>query len=320
MKLNLSQTQGFTAHRSGWAYCLNSLQTYHSNSGLFVCDFIERQFSWELWTYYHSLNTNKIPYRFPWVGFLHNPHNMPEWFDSFNTPQAIFARPEFQESLQRCRALITLSDYLADWVRSQTDIPVISVKHPTGPAPQWSPYRFLKQDIKHLVQVGYWLRRMESIMEVKVPPGYQKVWLPSNKEKAYEILHYNKLVSRMSTHLRDHLWHSVNVLDHLSNQDFDDLYARSVIFLDLHDASANNAVVEAVARHTPIIVNRHPAVQEYLGADYPLYFTSLGEVYDILKDSNRIIEAHHYLKRMDKPWISGNYFAYDIKQKLENVL
>jgi glycosyltransferase involved in cell wall biosynthesis len=320
MRLNLSQSQGFSNHRSGWSYCLDSLRAYHSDAGIFVCDFIERQFSWELSEYFGYGNRNKLPYTQPWVGFLHNPHNMPEWFDYFNSPQAIFARPVFQKSLEKCRALVVLSDYLADWVRSQTQVPVISVKHPTGHGQPWSPHKFLKQDFRRVVQVGYWLRRLESIAELKVPTGYKKVWLPSNRKKAAELIEYQELRSMRANLERDNVWATVEILDFISNEKFDNLYSDSVVFVDLYDSSANNAVVEAIARSTPIIVNRHPAVIEYLGVDYPLYFDHLDEIYDILRDTELIISAHEYLKSMDKFWINGRYFAYNIKQELERIL
>ena len=50
---------------------------------------------------------------------------------------------------------------------------------------------------------------------------------------------------------------------------YDCLLPENVMAIELFDASANNVVVECIARNTPIIVNRHPAVVEYLTADYP---------------------------------------------------
>ena len=43
------------------------------------------------------------------------------------------------------------------------------------------------------------------------------------------------------------------------------------MILSLVDASANNAVIDCIARATPLLVNPHPAVIEYFGADYPTY-------------------------------------------------
>jgi hypothetical protein len=50
------------------------------------------------------------------------------------------------------------------------------------------------------------------------------------------------------------------------------------MILSLVDASTNNAVIECIARATPLLVNPHPAVIEYFGADYPTYNESIDDV------------------------------------------
>ena len=50
------------------------------------------------------------------------------------------------------------------------------------------------------------------------------------------------------------------------------------------NSSANNTVLECIARNSPIIVTKHPAIKEYLGEDYPLYFNTLDELNKILLD------------------------------------
>ena len=59
---------------------------------------------------------------------------------------------------------------------------------------------------------------------------------------------------------------------------------------------------------------------EYLGEDYPLYFTDIQDAQDKLHDKQKIIKAHEYLKNMDKTFLSGRYFAIDLINKLEQVL
>ena len=41
----------------------------------------------------------------------------------------------------------------------------------------------------------------------------------------------------------------------LSNEDYDILLSENIVFLDLYDSSANNAVIECIARATPLLVN-----------------------------------------------------------------
>ena len=77
MYLNLSKCVTFSNHRSGWAYALQALNPIHSLSGLYFEGFLERSFCWEYYKYINEDNPNKLPYKHPWVGFIHNPHNMP---------------------------------------------------------------------------------------------------------------------------------------------------------------------------------------------------------------------------------------------------
>ena len=77
-------------------------------------------------------------------------------------------------------------------------------------------------------------------------------------------------------------------------------------------ASANNVVLECIARATPILINRHPAVVEYLGLNYPLFYDDPNEIPRLL-DDKKIHEAHHYLKNLQtKPWLQVGNFVTDL--------
>ena len=67
--------------------------------------------------------------------------------------------------------------------------------------------------------------------------------------------------------------------DQISNADYDRLLSENIVFVELHDANANNAIIECIARATPLLINPLPAVVEYLGRDYPLYYSSLEEAH-----------------------------------------
>jgi hypothetical protein len=76
---------------------------------------------------------------------------------------------------------------------------------------------------------------------------------------------------------------------------YDELLAENVVFLDLYDSSANCAIVECLARATPVVVNRLEAVVEYLGEDYPLYFDTLEEAAAKAEDDELVLDAHRSL-------------------------
>ena len=88
---------------------------------------------------------------------------------------------------------------------------------------------------------------------------------------------------------------SAEVIPFLDNEAYDNLLASSVVFIDFYDTSANNAIIECIARRTPALVPRHPAIQEYLGDEYPLYFNDLEDVPILLSDVARVRDAQLYL-------------------------
>jgi hypothetical protein len=104
----------------------------------------------------------------------------------------------------------------------------------------------------------------------------------------------------------------VNYIEYLDNDSYDILMTENIIFINLVDASAVNTVIECIVRSTPIIVNKHPAVVELLGENYPLYFNNEDlyiEINNLLSNDKLIRNAHNYLKRMDKKFFHINTFV-----------
>jgi hypothetical protein len=66
-------------------------------------------------------------------------------------------------------------------------------------------------------------------------------------------------------------------------------------------------VLECIVRKTPIVVNKLPGVVDYLGENYPLYFSELEDVPALLTEE-KLLEAHEYLKTMDCADVEIDYF------------
>ena len=160
---------------------------------------------------------------------------------------------------------------------------------------------------------------MESIVDINAPRHYKRVWLPSNIEYAEEMLGVHKKTLHEFEGQR-YRWSRAEKIERVSNEDYDDWMSCGVVFLDLYDSSANNAIIESIARNTPILVNKIKPVVEYLGKDYPLYFENLDHAAQLLDDKENIYNAHAYLKAMDKEWIRGSCFASKLINKLKEVL
>ena len=117
---------------------------------------------------------------------------------------------------------------------------------------------------------------------------------------------------------------SVEVRERLSNEEYDTLLSQSVLFLHLVDASAVNTIIECIARCVPIIVNRHPAVVEILGDNYPLFYEE-GSIFEINTQVNRLLsmkniyDAHVYLSEINKQKFHIDYFVANFIQTINQI-
>jgi len=100
-----------------------------------------------------------------------------------------------------------------------------------------------------------------------------------------------------------------------SYEEYDDLISKNIIFIDLFDAGANTAIVECIIRNTPIIISKLEGVVDYLGDDYPLYFTNLNEIPDLLT-INKIKQAYYYLLNMKKDDLKIETFISNLYNNL----
>ena len=76
---------------------------------------------------------------------------------------------------------------------------------------------------------------------------------------------------------------SVDIVDAVNNEEYDNLLCSNIVFLHLVDGSAVNTLIECYVRGTPVVVNRHPAAVEVLGSEYRWYYDSLEEVDGVVR-------------------------------------
>jgi hypothetical protein len=317
--IDISKCEGFETHRMGWKYAINSLMHIHTSSGIFLDDFIERSHSWNHHHYY-TKSKREIPYKKKWVGFFHIPPNCPTWYDFCHTPQAIIQRETFQASLKNCLGLFTLTDYLRDFIKDRVDVPVSTVRYPTDLSPEkWTEQKFLSNKEKKIIQLGAFLRESYAIIHLKTE--YHKVWFPGNFEFAK---HYQRIEETTSTDwgyldqkMDAQVW---TPRERVENETYDEYVAKNIAFVKLYDTSANTAIVESIARDAPIVVNRLPGAEEYLGKDYPLFYNDLDEASRLIRDTDKILEGHYYIKNMDKSSLEGGEFCNSVRKKVREWL
>lgn len=313
-------------HRSGWRPALEALYPLHHPSGVRFEHFLDEIFAVEhpragirsgpellaalrQPTWANRLTSEErrvVPIREPWVGFLHNPHGMPPWFYVDHGPEAIFAKAVWRDSLPACVGLFTLSEHEAHWLRAATGKPVSVAYLPSEiPELMFDVDRFLANPDKRIVQIGWWLRRQTAIDRLPIPAGnplgYRKLRLVPEFARGagvqIDAMRAGEFERDGRPDARD--TGDVEAWPHVSNAAYDQLLSANIAFVQLDAANANNAVVECLARATPLLVNRLPAVEEYLGADYPLCYRDLTEAAAWAMDVERLRAAHQYLLACD---------------------
>ncbi|MBI1356684.1 MAG: hypothetical protein GC160_20280 [Acidobacteria bacterium] len=312
-KLIFERRLDYPHQRSGWAYAQRALEPLLTTapSAIVLDGMIERNFSRELTL---ALEQGRIPYTRPWVGFFHVPAEIPEWFDASKSPLRILSLPAWRDSLPHCRGLITLSRRHRDWLRQRLpDIPVLALRHPTETPEQKFDFEAYLRHGQPIVQIGWWLRRLASIHALPLPKERKSLLIPETPDRIPRFLRAveGERLDAGAPPLEQ--WDAA-VLSRLPNPDYDELLHRSVVFLHLRDAVANNAIVECIVRRTPVLVNPLPSVREYLGEDYPLYFETLDEAAAKAADPDRILAAHRHLAAFDPEYLSARTFCRELAE------
>ena len=303
----------FGDHRAGWVYVLHNISNNiisHKNS-IYLDSFIESTFFWEE-------NADNNIHNYPWIGILHNPPNIPNWFEYDNQSfYSLCKKNNFIESLKYCKKIYVLSKYLADWLKNNEVIIKYNIKidyfyHPTeNPNIKFNFEKFINNKEKKILQIGWWLRKMSMIYMIPNNIGYKKYILGCNRFRCRYIIDKEKKF--INTPL-DYSRYNVNILEFINNKKYDDLLSCNIVFIYLYDSSANNIVIECISRNTPILVNKISAIIEYLGEDYPFYYETIEEATHKLLNFELIKKTHEYLKNNKR--INNQI---DIKHFINNI-
>jgi hypothetical protein len=290
----------FGYHRHGWNWVIGELiERFHADSAsLMILSFAEQKLLFQGFNsrYYDLAKPHK-----PWVGIFHLPPNVPLIQSRTHQLRRLLNEPELVEIMATCVATISLSTYLRDFLQGEIlpSCPAFSLLHP---APydvlRFVPELFLNRlrasGRLRLVQLGFWLRKhhlIHQLMEVR-PSQIEALQVGINTPRQKQALLIDTTIHNVNPHS------DVFLTSRLSEKQYDLLLRESVVLLPLYDTSANNSLIECITRCTPILLERHPACEEYLGPDYPLFYESFTELCDWLGEASfvdRILLAHRYL-------------------------
>ena len=295
--LRMPMLRNLRTRDHGWSVATKLLSVLSNPDGVIFDDFVESTF---LWHGHESLSAGIIPYTEPWMGFIHNPPHSPDWPSIRAAGIAnLSSSTTWMGSLQHCLGLYAMTDYLAEWATKQWGIPCEVVRYPAIiPEKKFSIEDFTRQPEKTVASIGFWLRRYSSFDQLRAD-GYRKLRpLPVTREHGAELARIAQYEREERAHAEyaDSAAQTVTACDRLSNDEYDDLLSRSIVFLDLIDASAVITIVECLVRGTPLLVNRIAPVEEYLGSDYPLYFDTLDEAGEKIANLDLIQAAHSHMR------------------------
>ena len=193
----------------------------------------------------------------------------------------------------------------------------------------------VKQEYHTIRKVALKGRNMNNYFPIKNDVLFRDMECKSSEEVISKSCSENKLTNNnWYKHYNEYMkrvCHSVEVMEHLCDEDYDELLSENIVFINLIDASAVNTIIECIVRCTPIIVNRLPAVVEFLGEMYPLYYgDAKGETGDVhlmneqistlLSDTKNIKAANKYLAGMNKNRFTTEYFREELSEIVSRIV
>ena len=294
VKEQMNDTYGY--HRFGWGYVKSKVVDLNNNNGVHLDLFMEKTFLWN----------NDIVYDKPWYGIMHNPQDIPKYLRDIYNIKDIIELDTFKQSKKHCKGILVLSNHLKQNLEKRIDIPIYCIKHPT-------PHHIKNFNVdlycrnKKVVHVGYWLRNYNTFHQLKTSNNKKILLEKTSKEPWLK----ESLIKQKENQIKN-IDHSIEIKQFITNDEYDELMMSSIIFLDLIDTSANNIIVECIQYQTPLLINKHPAIVEYLGEDYPFYYESMEEANQKIDNIELIKKTTKYLKHKDKTDISIGHFLKEL--------
>lgn len=283
--MNFIDSPNWDFQRVGWRYAGNKLkEMFHTGFGLNFYEWADGRFR------------QGVPITSEWGGILHNVISYPkEYCDRDDIKilslQELVHKDFFIESMHYCKVLFTLSQNTACFLR-KNGYNAIAIKHPCRKFSEWKIFS------GKIVTVGQWLRKIDSIL--KLETDFDKIVLKVPWESPYR----NKT--------------NINFVEYQSEREYDRLLSCSLVFLDLYDVAACNAILECIMNNIPILVNRLPGAEEYLGPDYPLFYESIEQASRLINERD-IDNAHKYLANKDKGYLDISSFTSSFGDSINRV-
>lgn len=196
----------------------------------------------------------------------------------------IYTTPVKMHSLSNCKFIICTSEF----VKQQLIILEIPIYVIHSYIPDINS-RFIMEE-HQIVQIGN-SNKISSLYKISTP-SYKKIWLTGDTDmkKSMSLLQQNALD------------HSIVLNKGVEVKYLDDMNMvnKSIVFVDLYENGVIPYILmECMARNTPILINRFPYIEEYLGSAYPLYYTNLDEIKELVNETS-VQKTINYMKCIER--------------------
>lgn len=256
----------------------------------------------------------------PWIGIEHLTKYIPNYYNTSlngwcSTTDQTLTTLKNLDIIKTCKGMLFATEYQMRAIGNKfldENIKTGVVMHPIITDLRVKLFDFnsyRNNSNKLLINLGSYLRNF-AIFEKLPITSHKKLFVFGGKtQNGHETYHYNLFKSDM-------IYNEVSdvrteISPALSYEELNDLLYNNIIFINLYDASANNSILDAIERNTPIIVNRIPPCEEYLGEHYPLFYDHPEECVSLLTEEN-LLKAHVYLTHMNKSKFSLSRFISSI--------
>lgn len=284
-------------HFNGWVSIIESLSRVFTRKDFVLHPFLDR----DTLFFFDNLKVLKGK---PWVGIVHFPtHGAPLLHPEVNSINVV-KKINASEYKDNCSGLIVLTNKAKETLSQFTDIPIHRLWHPkfVGKNSFDITSYFRNPIIRHPGKAyrdfyPYFQFQTELKKEIYIEP--ENKWLIDNSLELSGSL-INDSVSIKTTFLK-----AKKYIKNLTT---------SIGFSYYYDCEASNSILEHLMTHTPIIVNRLPSIEEYLGSDYPMYYEDIiHSPNDFVLNKKFITEVSLYLKdRSSKKRFTVEKFCSDI--------
>jgi len=276
-------------HRSGWNYVTKNLKDIFTNpNGVYLNTWADCRYLFEK---DYSMNGK------PWVGIFHLTECSTSTYYTLCNINRLLINSNFIKDLSTCKGIFTLSTYMKTHVENLLSsinygsIKVNVLYHPTEFVVNvFNPFDIFR--INRLISLGSQLRKNTTIYMLNT--RYTKNWLPGRSlERAYVLL--EEECKEYNINIEPSRKPLVQIVNKLSNSEYDTILLNSFVLIDVYEASANNALIECIVRNIPCFVTKHPAIIEYIGDTYPLLFENTVQLESMIHNKELIQSAYDYL-------------------------